>query len=84
MPLLQIHEYNDKQGKLVAAYTFDAGPNAVIYTQEEHLVEVTRLALQALPPAKPSLPLASLLVVLPSFTRRLAHRSGVGSWRGCS
>lgn len=30
-----VDRINDKAGRVVAAYTFDAGPNAVIYYQEE-------------------------------------------------
>lgn len=35
-----VEEINNKAGKLIAAYTFDAGPNAVIYYEEEHEQEV--------------------------------------------
>ncbi len=31
-----VEDINKKAGKIVAAYTFDAGPNAVIYFEEEH------------------------------------------------
>jgi diphosphomevalonate decarboxylase len=35
-----VEEINNKAGKPIAAYTFDAGPNAVIYYEEEHEQEV--------------------------------------------
>ncbi|ODV94257.1 hypothetical protein PACTADRAFT_35064 [Pachysolen tannophilus NRRL Y-2460] len=38
-----INYLNEKNGKLIAAYTFDAGPNAVIYYLEEHESEVLGL-----------------------------------------
>ncbi|CAB9506648.1 Diphosphomevalonate decarboxylase [Seminavis robusta] len=44
-----IHVYNKWAGKIQAAYTFDAGPNAVIFTLEEHAVEVGALMLHYYP-----------------------------------
>jgi len=35
-----IHEINNNAGKEICSYTFDAGPNAVIFTTEEHADEV--------------------------------------------
>ncbi|KAI8384337.1 diphosphomevalonate decarboxylase [Radiomyces spectabilis] len=40
-----IHEYNSSSpdGKLKAAYTYDAGPNAVIYAPKENMREIIQL-----------------------------------------
>ncbi|KIW09881.1 diphosphomevalonate decarboxylase [Exophiala spinifera] len=40
---------NRKAGKLIAAYTFDAGPNAVIYYLEEHTHQVAGVFRNILP-----------------------------------
>lgn len=44
--------YNDWAGSPRAGYTFDAGPNAVVYTLAEYLPEVTALLLKFFPPAE--------------------------------
>ena len=44
-----IHRYNDWAGEIRAAYTFDAGPNAVLYTLEKHVIEVLALVLKYYP-----------------------------------
>ncbi|KAM9935399.1 hypothetical protein OXX80_005024 [Metschnikowia pulcherrima] len=31
-----VHKLNEQEGKIIAAYTFDAGPNAVIYYEEQN------------------------------------------------
>lgn len=46
-----VHRINDFMGKAVAAYTFDAGPNAVIYTTEEHQAMVLAVLLRHFPPS---------------------------------
>ena len=38
-----IHELNQAKGAAVAGYTFDAGPNAHVYTVEKHVAEVRKL-----------------------------------------
>eukprot|EP01104_Vermistella_antarctica_P013538 TRINITY_DN4115_c0_g1_i1.p1 TRINITY_DN4115_c0_g1~~TRINITY_DN4115_c0_g1_i1.p1 ORF type:complete len:401 (-),score=112.04 TRINITY_DN4115_c0_g1_i1:351-1526(-) len=45
-----IHQYNAWAGKIQAAYTFDAGPNAVIYLPKEFLVETLALVLSYFSP----------------------------------
>lgn len=44
-----VHAYNNWAGKIRAAYTFDAGPNAVIFTVDEHAVELGALMLHYYP-----------------------------------
>ena len=34
--IYKVHELNESEGKCIAGYTFDAGPNAHIITSEEH------------------------------------------------
>lgn len=44
-----VHAYNAWASELRAAYTFDAGPNAVLYTLEQHAVELGALMLHYFP-----------------------------------
>ena len=44
-----VHCYNDWAGEIRAAYTFDAGPNAVLYTLEKYSVELCALILKFYP-----------------------------------
>jgi diphosphomevalonate decarboxylase len=44
-----IHKYNAWAGEIRAAYTFDAGPNAVLYTLDKHVVELLALVLKYYP-----------------------------------
>ena len=46
-----IHKYNDWAGEIRAAYTFDAGPNAVLYTLDKYVVELLALVLKYYPVA---------------------------------
>jgi diphosphomevalonate decarboxylase len=44
-----VHAYNQWAGEVRAAYTFDAGPNAVLYTLDKYDVEVGALMLHYFP-----------------------------------
>lgn len=44
-----IHTFNESNGTLVAAYTFDAGPNAVIYTTTQHAHSLSQLLVNTFP-----------------------------------
>ena len=44
-----VHVYNEWAGELRAAYTFDAGPNAVLYTLDKFSVELCALMLKFYP-----------------------------------
>lgn len=45
-----IHNYNKMCGTTKVAYTFDAGPNACLYLEEQNVPEVLALILHAFPP----------------------------------
>lgn len=38
-----VHDFNAAHGKICAGYTFDAGPNAHVYTDETHAAEVEKM-----------------------------------------
>jgi diphosphomevalonate decarboxylase len=44
-----VHAYNAWKGQIRVAYTFDAGPNAVLYTLEQYAVEIGALMLHYFP-----------------------------------
>ena len=44
-----VHLYNEWAGDVRVAYTFDAGPNAVLYTTEPHAVEIGALMVTYFP-----------------------------------
>jgi len=45
-----VHAYNAWAGEVRAAYTFDAGPNAVLYTLDKYVVEIGALILEFFTP----------------------------------
>ncbi|CAH0517482.1 unnamed protein product [Peronospora belbahrii] len=46
-----VHHYNKQVGCLRAAYTFDAGPNAVIFVEEQHVQQLVSLVHHCFPPS---------------------------------
>lgn len=47
-----VHSYNKLKGANKLAYTFDAGPNACLFLQEEDVAEVVAAVKQVFPPAE--------------------------------
>ncbi|XP_022045982.1 diphosphomevalonate decarboxylase [Acanthochromis polyacanthus] len=45
-----VHRYNKHYGETRVAYTFDAGPNAVIFTLEQHVSEIVQVVQHFFPP----------------------------------
>ncbi|KAM4631319.1 diphosphomevalonate decarboxylase isoform 2-T2 [Polymixia lowei] len=45
-----VHQYNSHYKETRVAYTFDAGPNAVIYTLQEHVTEFVQVVSHFFPP----------------------------------
>ncbi|KAJ3594252.1 hypothetical protein NHX12_006583 [Muraenolepis orangiensis] len=45
-----VHQYNRHYGEARVAYTFDAGPNAVIYTLQQHVAEFLSVVRHFFPP----------------------------------
>ena len=44
-----VTQYNQYKGGVAAAYTFDAGPNAVIFAEKENIPELLSVILNYLP-----------------------------------
>ncbi len=38
-----VHDFNERKGKICAGYTFDAGPNAHVYTEAKYAGEVEKM-----------------------------------------
>ncbi|DAZ95344.1 TPA: hypothetical protein N0F65_002529 [Lagenidium giganteum] len=75
-----VHQYNAVRGRIAAAYTFDAGPNAVIFLQEQDVQELTSLLLHAFPTSSP-MPIRTSMTIKrdgPSEALRQAIRFPTG------
>ncbi|TDH66516.1 hypothetical protein CCR75_007007 [Bremia lactucae] len=57
-----VHRYNEQAGRVQAAYTFDAGPNAVLFTEGPHVQEVVSLVHHYFPPSSEMLIRSSTLI----------------------
>ncbi|MFA6328822.1 MAG: diphosphomevalonate decarboxylase [Candidatus Micrarchaeia archaeon] len=42
----QVHSFNEEAGEIAAGYTFDAGPNAHVYTSEKHAKKIARMLME--------------------------------------
>lgn len=76
-------------GKLKAAYTYDAGPNAVIYAPKENLKEIVELIINYFPQAEPFKDPFGLFgaagvqgKVIDGFNPAVARPFGVGAVKG--
>ncbi|KZT10878.1 Diphosphomevalonate decarboxylase [Laetiporus sulphureus 93-53] len=76
-------------GKLKAAYTFDAGPNAVIYAPKENLKEIIELIVHYFPQAEPFKDPFGLFgtvgvkdAIIDGFNAAVAKPFGVGAVKG--
>ena len=77
-----VHRYNACAGRVQAAYTFDAGPNAVLFCEEQHVQELVALVCHCF--ARTShVPIASSVALdrtpSPALLERMQSTSGGGS-----
>ncbi|KAH8107727.1 GHMP kinase [Cristinia sonorae] len=89
-----VTEYNrvsvENGGKLKAAYTYDAGPNAVIYAPKENLKEIVSMIIRYFPQAEPFKDPFGLFAneslgsgrVVPGFNEAVAKPFEVGAVKG--
>ncbi|GMF35491.1 unnamed protein product [Phytophthora lilii] len=57
-----VHRYNEQAGRVQAAYTFDAGPNAVLFVEEQHVQEVVSLVHHCFPTSSEMTIKSSMLI----------------------
>ncbi|KAI0272003.1 GHMP kinase [Russula aff. rugulosa BPL654] len=82
-----VTEYNRAAGEIKAAYTYDAGPNAVIYAPKENIKEIVELLLRYFPQSAPfpdpfGLDVKNEGIIPDGFNEKVAKAFPVASVKG--
>ncbi|CEG38424.1 diphosphomevalonate decarboxylase [Plasmopara halstedii] len=79
-----VHRYNEQAGRVQAAYTFDAGPNAVIFVEEQNVQDIVSLVLYCFP-ASPQMIVKSSILVDRTLSETLLAKmeNKIGSSKAC-
>ncbi|CAI5740524.1 unnamed protein product [Hyaloperonospora brassicae] len=78
-----VHRYNECAGRVQAAYTFDAGPNAVLFCEEQHVQELVALVCHCFGRSSSPVPIESSVAFdrtpAPALLERMQFPSAGGS-----